>query len=128
MRFTHVNAPERSNQRTNTWAQTLLLTSAASLLGSSTSAAGTITVNPVADTYLVSTSPEDNYGSSSQLWVRDQISVTSWRTLIRFDVSSLGASQTIDSATLTFNGTPSSGDPVMAVFKLTNSWIEGQAT
>ncbi|HEX7346877.1 MAG TPA: DNRLRE domain-containing protein, partial [Candidatus Limnocylindrales bacterium] len=74
----------------------------ASFLPTATSAATTITLNPVADAHVAPAAPNNNYGATNPLRTREGTGTTSdpaYRAYLKFDVGSL-AGKTIQSVTL----------------------------
>ncbi|HSL77401.1 MAG TPA: DNRLRE domain-containing protein, partial [Candidatus Limnocylindrales bacterium] len=103
----------------------------ASLLPTATSAATTITLNPVADAHVAPAAPGNNYGSTNPLRTREGTGTTSdpaYRAYLKFDVSSL-AGQTIQSVTLRLF-VPSDPTPnVQNVYRVPDSgWGESTIT
>lgn len=89
---------------------------------------GQLVVNPTADSFIREQSPTTNFGATSPL------SITGFggfpdRTLLEFDVSSIPASATIDSAELKMRGDPiASGIFGIAVDRVTKAWVEAEVT
>ena len=83
-----------------------------------------VTVNPVADAYVIASSPSSNYGTSASLRV-DGSPVT--RSYLRFSVSGLGGAA-VQSAMLRIyaNSANTSGFSVLALSN--NSWAEKTIT
>lgn len=76
-------------------------------------------INPNADTMLFSQAPTTNYGSNilTQIW-QDGNTLNANRTAMRFDISSIPAGSTIDSAILTWIVTITSGANILIDFNL----------
>ena len=103
----------------------------ASLLPTATSAATTITLNPVADAHVAPAVPSSNYGATNPLRTREGAGTSSdpaYRAYLKFDVSSL-AGQTIESVTLRLF-VPSDPTPnVQNVYRVADStWGESTIT
>src|ERR671919_336919 len=94
-----------------------------SLLPTTTRAATTITLAPVADAHVAPAAPSNNYGSTNPLRTREGAGTTTdptYRAYLKFDVSSL-AGQTIQSVTLRLF-VPSDPTPnVQNVFRVADS-------
>jgi len=90
-----------------------------------------ITLYAVADAYVDSLNPDTNYGSATELIVamNDQPSAVA-QTLIRFDLSSIPANATIQSATLSLDMIQATGaSPVMLSVNLCwDPWQENTVT
>jgi len=71
----------------------------------------TITLNPVADAYVYSASPTTNYGTATTLYVGSQSTSATGRALFRFDLSSIPAGATVQSATFQAYLVQSSSSP-----------------
>ncbi len=101
------------------------------LIFPSESLAATANISASKDTYLdqKSTNANDNYGGAHSLYIRSQSGDKNKRTLIGFDISSLPAGATIQSATLKLyvNGTPNTTRNY-GIYRKTANWTEGGAT
>ena len=87
-------------------------------------AATSVTINPVADAYVIQSAPNSNYGSSTSLRV-DSSPVT--RSYLRFSVSGLNGAS-VQSALLRFyaNSANTAGISVLALAN--NTWVENKIT
>ena len=102
-----------------------------SLLPTTTRAATTVTLVPVADAHVAPAAPNNNYGATNPLRTREGGGTTTdptYRAYLKFDVSSL-AGQNIQSATLRLF-VPSDPTPnVQSVYRVTDSsWVESTIT
>lgn len=82
------------------------------------------------DTYIDQLNPTSNF-ATSDLRVGEQSGNTNlYRTLIKFDLSSIPSDATINSAVLTLNITTdnSVNDRTMRAYRLKKAWVEAQAT
>jgi len=59
----------------------------------------TITLTPVADAYILSSSASTNYGTATTLYVGSQTTSSTGRALFRFDLKAIPAGATVQSAT-----------------------------
>jgi hypothetical protein len=102
----------------------LATTLVAQAAGQSAGVASTVTFNPVADAYVIQSSPNSNYGSSTSLRV-DSSPIT--RSYFRFNVSGLNGAS-VQSALLRVyaNSASSAGFSVRALAD--NSWVENKIT
>lgn len=83
----------------------------------------TLTLQPGvsgSDTFIRSTSPNNNYGATTSLLVQGGLA----RTLVQFDLSSIPAGSTILSAQLSLYHTAGGSDTVSA-YRVTKPWTEG---
>jgi hypothetical protein len=80
----------------------------------------------VGDTYIKLRSPDDtnNFGSSTSLLV-DRESTDLQRALLQFDLSSIPANATINSATLQMQSTQIGGTLNISVYEILQAWTEG---
>jgi hypothetical protein len=93
----------------------------------------TITLQPSAaagaDTYLYSTYPDSNYGTSSAANVGRWSTTRLYRFLLKFDLSSLPDSAILNSSILTLYQTNTRETPVtIEIFRSKRAWVESQAT
>ena len=91
---------------------------------------GTLTVNPVADTYLYENSKNTNFGTSTILYLGTDTSGKKDQGLIQFDISTIPAGATITSAKLRLYKTTAGGSGTVNIgaYKLTTGWVETSAT
>jgi hypothetical protein len=86
----------------------------------------TATLYAVADAYIYSANPTQNYGSATDLYVGSQTASTANRALFRFDLSSLPTDAIVDSASfqayLTLSGTPATLS--VSVHRINVDWAE----
>ncbi|TWU36173.1 Cadherin domain protein [Novipirellula artificiosorum] len=88
--------------------------------------APSITLNPVADTYLNKDNSGFNYGTSTTLIVdKSGGDIGDSRALLRFDLSSIPVGATITGATLTMQATAGASAFDVSVYEVTESWVEG---
>ncbi len=89
------------------------------------------TIYPTADAYVVSTSPDSNYGSSSWSFLETSRSDTSNRlAYLRFDLPSIPAGESLVGASLRmyqFNGS-GTGNGTLAHYVIDDSWNESTMT
>ncbi len=91
-------------------------------LNTAVAAPTTVTLNPVADTYVYAKSPNSNYGRATSLTVTQ----STYRALVRFDVS-LPAGSTITNVSLRlYSNTSVSGS--LIVHPASNDWGETTVT
>jgi hypothetical protein len=88
-------------------------------VGDVSSASKTATLNPTADTYILSTSPDSNYGTANPI----SASASSYRAYLKFDTSAIPASATINYAKLTIYS-KSTASGVFRVHGAPDSWTE----
>jgi len=86
-------------------------------------------LNATQDTYIKLKSPDNvnNFGDSTSLMV-DRESTDLQRALLQFDLSSIPAGSTINSATLKLQSTQIGGTLNISVYEVTESWSEGSGT
>jgi len=84
----------------------------------------TATFNPTADTYVLSTSATTNFGSANPIFDSN----TSYRSLLRFDLSSIPAGSSINSAALVVQPTTTIASGGMDVHPELDSWAENTVT
>jgi hypothetical protein len=84
----------------------------------------TVTLAASADTYLSSDKKTTNYGAASSLIADGN---PDFGALLRWDLSSIPAGSTLQSATLSVNVTGTNAD-TYEIYALKRSWIEQQAT
>ncbi len=92
---------------------------------------GTLTLNPVGDTWLNQSAPDVANGSATRLHVGKDAGSKQRRPLARFDVSGLPASATVTNAKLRLYGAHSfgSGSGIdVAVHRVTAPWDEATST
>jgi hypothetical protein len=90
----------------------------------------TTTFDAAADSYMDETLATMNYGGSTELRVQS-LSMQNQRTLLRFDMSSIPAGQTISSAALKLyvNMNLLAAERTYGVYRLTQTdWVEGSVT
>lgn len=78
------------------------------------------------DTYISQASSTTNYGTASNIYFTD----TSYKSLVRFDLASIPATATINSATLSFYiyaNSGNSGSKVINAYRVLTNWVESQA-
>ena len=105
-----------------------LISFAAVILAGVSLPAATLTLAPVADTTLQSAFPGNNGGGDPSLWIGGRRQGGVARGLFRFDLSSVPAGATINSATLTLSvtRTPSGGaNSIFDLHRVSESWGEG---
>ncbi len=85
---------------------------------------GTVTLNPSKDTWIDGDNPDLNYGLSTELKV-DREATKPERTLIQFDLSSIPAGATINSASLKLTKLSGNNDINIDVHMATADWDEG---
>ncbi len=95
-------------------------------------ASTTVTLNPIADTYVDQTSPGTNYGSLSSMVAGRTDNSTNKEAFLKFDLSSIPALSQVDSATLYLHqvtGAPcdASSDNVY-INSVNADWVEGTLT
>ena len=83
--------------------------------------------NPVADTYLKESAPNENHGGDQELSVRNNPG-DNFRALLQFDLSAIPANANVTSAELRLRvtGEDDSGDPVN-IHRVTDAWSENTA-
>ncbi|MCH7229043.1 SdrD B-like domain-containing protein, partial [Haloferula sp. A504] len=105
------------------------LTGSAAIPGSVAGVAGSsgsLTLTSVADNEIWSDKPDDNYGTLKEMWIERTNSYLN-RLLLRFDLSSIPAEATIDSAVMTLeqkSGARENDNPAIAAHRLTQPWTE----
>jgi hypothetical protein len=92
-----------------------------------------ITEPPIADTYVDSLLPNDNYGSDPLLWCSDRTNPTGYlrNSYLQFDLSAVPVTAYVASATLTIyknSSNISSGSMYMACNPVSGSWTEDGIT
>ncbi|MHC4992674.1 MAG: DUF4347 domain-containing protein, partial [Planctomycetota bacterium] len=85
------------------------------------------TWSPVQDAYIQLKNPDTNAGTLGSMVV-DRESSDLQRTLLQFDLSSIPAAATIQSATLKLESTAIDGLLNIDVHQMLESWVEGSAT
>lgn len=85
------------------------------------------TLNAVQDTYINLQSPNTNYGTQNTLSLQYRTGRTQ-RPLAQFDLSSIPANATVNSASMQFYVTATNANLTANVYRLTNSWTETGAT
>jgi hypothetical protein len=91
----------------------------------------TITLNPVADAYVYSASPTTNYGTAPTLYVGSQSTSATGRALLRFDLSSIPAGSTVQSASFQAYLVQTSSSPAtldVELKRIDAPWQEGTVT
>ena len=89
----------------------------------------TDTLAPTQDSYVNDGSKTTNYGGNTSMVVdRAGGGLGAQRALLKFDISSIPASATITSATLTLNATANGGALDLDIYEVTEAWVEGQVT
>lgn len=83
----------------------------------------TVTFNVDSDTALLSDFPTTNVGSSTTILVSSVAN-----SLIKFDISSIPASQTILSATLSLTRDNAGTPTVIGAYRMVRDWVEAEAT
>ncbi|WP_321421178.1 DUF3344 domain-containing protein [uncultured Methanobacterium sp.] len=86
--------------------------------------AGTIIYQTDTDSYVLSTSANNNYGTSTTIYARVTTSGGIYRTLITFDLSSIPKGAVIDSATLYAYMSSRAGDRNISAYRITGEWTE----
>jgi Tfp pilus assembly protein PilX len=104
--------------------------SAAEIAAVATKSDQTLTLNAVADTLLDQEKPTTNYGGTSRLKIGTTPAGLIYRSMYRFDVSSLPANATVTAAdlSLSITGTEGSGAMDVNAHRVTNNWVESTAT
>jgi hypothetical protein len=69
-----------------------------------------------------------NYGTSTSLYIREETTGALYRSLIHFDLSSIPAGATIESATLYGYQASRSGDLEVGAYRVTDAWNESVVT
>lgn len=89
-----------------------------------------ITLNPVADADISSANTGTNYGSSPEVWVGISSAGKTFKSLLKFNVTSIPATAIVTSAKLRLFSTASSGSGSMqiAIYKIIANWSESTAT
>lgn len=87
-----------------------------------------LTVNPTEDTYLDTSNSSTNYGSATLLGVRRWSSGSAMTALIMFDLSSIPAGATVDSAYLRVTGNNSGNARDIIAYRCLVDWDADQAT
>ena len=89
----------------------------------------TMTLSPMADTYLNQGSAGSNYGTDTQLWTDPWTGGNAKRSLIRFDLSGIPAGADITSAQLNLLEADTQGTTrTVAIHRITQDWTENTAT
>ena len=92
-------------------------------------AAVTVTLSPNADSWVSKDNPTDTNGGSSSLEVRASSGTNLRRALVRFDLSTIPACATIDSATLRIRVSSAPGSSrTHNVHRMTSSWTEASVS
>jgi len=92
-----------------------------------TNQAETVALNSVQETYIQLGSPTTSSGSSGSM-VIDRESGDLQRALVQFDVSSIPAGATIQSATIKLEATDVGGLLSVDAYQILENWTEGSAT
>lgn len=82
---------------------------------------------PAADSYVYQFSSGSNYGTATTMTVQSRTAQCK-RALVRFDVPSIPADSTINSATLELYATAASGGSTLNVHRITSDWTETGVT
>jgi hypothetical protein len=92
--------------------------------------AETITLTPTADSYVLNSNPDTNYGSLDSAYISYNANQVLARTLLKFDLSSIPAGSTVDSATLTMNlKSYAIADTTQTkIYRATADWTENEVT
>ena len=93
--------------------------------------AATVSVSAIADTTIQQAYQNNNFGDGTTLTAGDRRQGGATRALFRFDLSSIPAGSTINSASLSLNvvGVPAGGaNSVFDIHRLTSSWGEGNGS
>jgi hypothetical protein len=93
--------------------------------------AGTVILNPTADTWISWLAPDTNYGSSTGLTSSLENNSPKAYALLKFDVSSILSGQTIQSAVLhlyQFGGSGSGELPSALIYWADSNWTESTLT
>lgn len=102
----------------------LALVSLLVLISASAAVTVTVTLSPVANNMIYSNSNNTNEPSSFFNVGEDTLNNVEFRTLMKFDLSSIPAGATIDSARLNiFPSQPVSGNTEIAVYAVPDSWV-----
>ncbi len=86
-----------------------------------------ITLDPIADAYVDSANPTQNYGSATTLYVGSQTASVAGRALFRFNLSSLPTNAIVDSASFQAYLASTSSTPAtlsVGVYRITIDWTE----
>jgi hypothetical protein len=94
--------------------------------GGLASSSGSSTLVATADTELWFNSPNSNYGTAKSFWTGGLNDLD--HSVIQFDLSSIPAGAVIDSAQLSLLRKGGSGNGVISAHRVTESWVETQAT
>jgi hypothetical protein len=86
--------------------------------------------NPIADTYIEQSSPNNNNGANSVGIYVQWTGTSAYRILIRFDLSSIPPGSIITNASLSLHsgGYSGSGTRTFTVYRVSKSWVEGNGT
>lgn len=92
--------------------------------------ADTVTLTPSADTYVMNNSPSTNFGSQDAAYISFDPGPLYARTLLKFDLSSIPAGSTIESATLIMTLKSYSIDATTqtAIYRSIGDWEENAVT
>ncbi len=93
--------------------------------------AASVTLNPVADTYVYSAAPATNYGAAAVLYTGSQSPSAVGRALFRFDLSSIPAGATVTNASFQAYLTQTSASPTtldVELKRIDAAWQEMAAT
>ncbi len=85
------------------------------------------TFNATEDSYIKLKNPNDNFGSELIILV-DRETTDLMRVLVQFDISSIPAGATVNSATLTIDAKKVGGDMSVGAYQLLESWSEATVT
>lgn len=92
----------------------------------------TITLTPMADAYVISSSASSNFGTEADLLVSslNTVAVIQANTLIHFDLNKIPAGSIIERATLTLYQRDASGEAQwpLAIGRITENWSETAVT
>ena len=80
-----------------------------------------------ADAYVSEQKPNNNYGSATDIIVKSKNNQAD-RSFVQFDISSIAASSTVNSATLTLCSTSVAGSRTYNAHRVTAAWAEGSVT
>jgi hypothetical protein len=85
------------------------------------------TFNPDHDAWIRESAPNDNYGNQSELRVKNKAS-DSFRALYHYDLSSIAAGATVESATAWFYVTSNDDEAAVEIHSVTANWTEPAVT